>query len=267
MFLITKNKCNIVIYLIALNIILVLLLSSCLDSSSTLTPLAPVIPLELSIEEYELAQQPETDTGFFKPITETAGEILAQHESERGQVIAGLRLVYLENGQKIQAEMTPQPIQSTGSSNDGQVINIKITQNGQSIFTKQSPVLTNDSFHGLWSFGNHWFAEIENLNEGSFRSHTKGEIFRDGQSLNGLNDYTESFGFQILHGKPFYFFEKFGRVGISYNSQDISLGYDRVLHYGCCSMGILNPKMYENMVGFFAVRGDKWYYVEIGVFQ
>ena len=105
------------------------------------------------------------------------------------------------------------------------------------------------------------------LAEDSFRALTRGEIFQDGQSLNEQYGYTESYSFQLMHGKPFYFFERDGRVGIVYDGQEILLGYDRVLHYGCCSAGVLNPLKYENMVGFFAVRGDKWYYVEIGVFE
>jgi hypothetical protein len=224
-----------------------------------------ILPPGLIVEENELIQQPDTDPLFFKPTTGNSNTVLAKHETVRGQPVEGWQSVVLENGQQIQAEAVPQTI---GLSNPKQVIAITVTQNGNQIFTKQAPVSPISAFRGLWAFENHWFVEIAvNQDDHSFRSFTKGDIFEDGKSLNKVYDYSESFGFQLLHGKPFYFFEKFGRVGISYDGQDIPLGYDYVPHNGCCSVGELNPKMYENMVGFFAVRGDKWYYVEIGAFE
>lgn len=230
-----------------------------------LSPPPAVFPPELTIEEYELAQHPDTEPLFFKPITGTANTVLAKHETERGQSVEGGYSVYLDNGQLIQAE---EILQATGSSEPSHVLNITITQNGNEIFSTQAAVSPITAIRGLWSIENHWFAEIAvTQDDGSFRSFTKGDVFKDGISSNETHGYTESFGFQLLHGKPFYFFEKFGRVGVSYDGQDIPLGYDYVPHNGCCSIGELNPKMYENMVGFFAVRGDKWYYVEIGVFE
>lgn len=230
-----------------------------------LSPPPAVIPLGLAVEEYELAQHPDTEPLFFKPVTENSSTILAKHKEERGQPVEGGRSVFLSNGQLIQAEETPR---ATGLPDPSQVLDITITQNGNEIFEMQAPVSPIPAFRGLWAVENHWIAEVAvTLDDSSFRSFTKGDIFMDGISLNETHGYTESFGFQLLHGKPFYFFEKFGRVGVSYDGRDISLGYDFVPHHRCCSAGELNPKMYENMVGFFAVRGDKWYYVEIGVFR
>jgi hypothetical protein len=229
-----------------------------------LSPPPAIIPPELTVEEYELAQHPDIEPLSFKPIIGNSNAILAKHKEERGQPIEGMRSVLLANGQLIQAEETSQ---ATGLPDPSHVLNITITRNGNEIFTTQSPVSPIPAFRGLWAIENHWFAEIAVTQDISFRSFTTGDIFKDGISLNEIHGYAESFGFQLLYGKPFYFFEKFGRVGISYNRQDISLGYDYVPHHRCCSAGELNPKMYENMVGFFAVRDDKWYYVEIGVFK
>ncbi len=67
-----------------------------------------------------------------------------------------------------------------------------------------------------------------------------------------------------MGGKPFYFFRRGGRIGFSYEGQEVLLGYDRVPHYECCSGAELNPVHAENMVAFFAQRDGKWYYVEIG---
>jgi hypothetical protein len=235
-----------------------------LISVPDLSPLPAVIPLGLTVEEHELAQHPDTEPLSFRPIGEKSSAVFAKHEAERGQSVVGGQTVLLENDQWIQAKETAQVI---GLSEPSQVLYITITQNGNEIFEMQAPVSPISAFRGLWAIENDWFAEIAVTRDDSFRSFVKGDIFKDGISLNETHDYSESFGFQLLGGKPFYFFERFGRVGVSYNGQDIPLGYDHVLHYGCCSAGEINPRMFENMVGFFAVRGDKWYYVEIGAFK
>ncbi|GAB4580609.1 MAG: hypothetical protein Fur0022_33510 [Anaerolineales bacterium] len=228
-----------------------------LVSISEHVTITAVIPPELSIEEYELRQHPETDTRFFEPVSVGASEVLAKHEGERGALLEGMKASHLENGAIIQAELTYEP----------GITHIEITQDGKEIFTAKAPVMANDTFLGLWTLADHWWIEFMKLAETSFRAFTWGEIVQDGQSLNEINGYTESFGFQLMHGKPFYFFERDGQVGIVYDGQEIPLGYKRVLHHGCCSAASLNPMQYENMVGFFAVREDKWYYVEIGVFK
>lgn len=212
-----------------------------------------VIPPEISVEEYELRKHPSTDDYFFVPVTGSAASIQKKHEVERGQPVEGAHLIRLDNGQLIQVEETSQ---ATGLSDPSHILNITITQNGNGIFTMQSLISPISAFRGLWSFENHWFAEIiAAWDYNSFRSFTKGDIFMDGKSINETHSYTESFGFQLLHGRPFYFFEKDARIGVSYDGQEIPLGYDRVPHHGCCSASFLNPKTYENMVIFLLFAG------------
>jgi hypothetical protein len=45
------------------------------------------------------------------------------------------------------------------------------------------------------------------------------------------------------------------------------LGLEGILHYGCCSAGMLNPIRALNMVSFFAQAESTWYYVEIGIYE
>lgn len=94
-----------------------------------------------------------------------------------------------------------------------------------------------------------------------------GQIIEDGESLNERYGYDETFGFQLLHGTPFYFFKKGSAIGAVYDRQEVQLGYNEVPHDGCCSPGELNPISAENMLAFFAQRDGRWYYVEIGVFS
>jgi hypothetical protein len=216
--------------------------------------------LGLRIEEHELIQRPDVEPLSFTPVTGSFSEILGKNTEERGQSIAGGKIVQLQNGQWIRAEETSQ---ETGLPDPVHVINIAISQNENKILEMQTPVSPIPALRGLWAIGDDWFAEIAVPPKDSFRLFAKGDIFKNGMSLNEMYSYSESFGFQQLGGKPFYFFERFGRVGISYGGQEIPLGYERVIHYECCSAGELNPRTFENMVGFFATRGDKWHYVEI----
>jgi len=213
-------------------------------------------------QEHELLQHTDVEPLAFKPVTGNFSDVFEKSNAEWGQPISGKKFVNLQNGQQIQAEETSQ---ATGQPDPSQVINIAFLQNETKILEIQTPVSPIPALRGLWAIGNDWFAEIAAPQNDSFRSFAKGDIFKNGMSLNEMYAYSESFGFQLLGGKSFYFFERFGRVGISYGGQEIPLGYERVIHYQCCSAGELNPRTFENMVGFFAVRGDKWYYVEISI--
>jgi hypothetical protein len=94
-----------------------------------------------------------------------------------------------------------------------------------------------------------------------------GDIIRDGKSLNKLKNYRESFSFQLMNSKPFYFIKKGGQIGISYGGEETMLGFEEIPHYYCCEASMLNPKSCLNMVAFFARRDNNWYYVEVGLFR
>jgi len=70
-----------------------------------------------------------------------------------------------------------------------------------------------------------------------------------------------------MNGKPFYFYKRDSQINISYDNREIQSRYDQTPHYQCCSGSQLNPKSAKNMVAFFAQRGKKWFYVEIGVYK
>jgi hypothetical protein len=59
---------------------------------------------------------------------------------------------------------------------------------------------------GLWSWdGEHWLLEVD------------GFLIQDGEVLNERLGYEDIFGWQLLNEKPFYYFRKGPRVGISYD--------------------------------------------------
>jgi len=128
-----------------------------------------------------------------------------------------------------------------------------------------------DFLQGLWTHEEHWYMEMIHIDgkvEGNIVSvTTNGEIFRSGESLSELFGYDETFGFQVMAGKPFFFFRKGDEYGLNYADEEVLLGFDEIAHYYCCGFGIYNPSRYENMVSFFASKDGVRYYVEAGVFE
>jgi hypothetical protein len=115
---------------------------------------------------------------------------------------------------------------------------------------------------GLWTYEDHWVLEIL-LAEGETWG---GMIYQDGELINDLKEYEDAFGFQLLAGEPFFFYQKDGQLGYSYADQETELPYDNIPHYLCCAEDTLNPIQAEGMVAFFAQQGEKWFYVELGDF-
>ena len=232
-----------------------------------------IIPSGLSIEEHPLAKLPEIEPLLFYPLDAlTQADVLQKHASLWDETLPPNEyysvgwgdLWVMQGNEKLEAVWGP--------TENGKVI-AQVTRNGNVIFsTPIEPPGTTSPFRVLTVYDDHWVFEIAQEKE-PLPSNTQlvdsfftGEIFVDGQSLNELHGYDASFGFQILHGRPFYFFKRDGKTGVSYDGQEIALGYDGAWHYGCCSGGALNPRMAQNFIGFFAWRGDQWYYTEMGVF-
>ena len=91
-----------------------------------------------------------------------------------------------------------------------------------------------------------------------------GTFVQDGVILNEKLGYEEMFDWRLLNEKPFYFFRKGPRVGISYDGKILPIWFEDVYHYGCCGYAGLNPDGTKYMVGFYALRDNLWRWVEIG---
>jgi len=251
----------------------------CLGSCSPKQTIQLNLPSELSVEEYPLKNAPDLEPLTFLPMQGTQEEILAKHQQERGKSLpdssffddaqSGMS-VQLRNEKLVALESFTDTVTSQGTF---QKVSVQVSRAGEIIFSipagDSSPI---KPLRGLWAYSNHWALEIAQVtqiissqNEISLDSF--GQIVVDGEILNERNGYEEAFGFQLMNGKPFYFFKQDGQIGISYDNQEVSLGYAQVPHYECCSAGVLNPKSANNMVAFFGQRGGNWYYVEIGVFK
>jgi len=229
----------------------------------------------LSVEEYALEETPQVEPLTFAPVEGSAREILSRHQDERRRYFPDRSFsddghfalaVSLGNERLVATEI----FTNTGNTEKGTV---EVSRDGETIYTIQggdpSPITT---LRGLWVYDNHWVLEVANVTEernsqNEVSLDAFGQIIQDGEPLNERYGYQEAFGFQMMRGKPFYFFKKDSQIGISYDNQAVPLGYSQVPHYWCCSGAELNPLSAENMVAFFAWTDGVWYYVEVGVFE
>ena len=232
----------------------------------------PTLPPGLSVEEHELKDMPETEPLTFMPLEGTQEEILSRHREEREK-----RPDRPSPNEATLGEDELIATTSVTTTNEGEKVYVEVSRNGEAIYSIQlgdasCPVPT---IWGLWAYDDHWILEVAGATvkktlDKSIYCDVLGQVIQDGMPLNTQHGYQESFGFQLMNGKPFYFFKREGRWGVSYDNQEIALGYSQIPHYWCCSGSAMNPKSAENMVAFFVQRGflrPVWYYVEIGVFE
>lgn len=237
------------------------------------------IPNEITVEEYLLKSVPDTDPLTFVPIKGTQEEILVKHKQERENTFPENSFFdNFQHGMSVQIgsdKIVALETFTNIESNRGtfQKVTVRVSRNEEIIYSipagDGSPITT---IRGLWAYSNHWVLEIayvteiiSSQNEVSIKS--SGKIVQDGELLNDQYRYEEAFGFQLMNGKPFYFFKRDGQIEVSYDNQEIQLDYDQIPHYQCCSGAQINPKVSQNMIAYFAQRNDKWYYVEIGVYK
>ena len=249
----TKNQ-----FVLILSVIFLTCLSACASSANQL-------PGGLTLEEHELLQPPNTDTFGFQPVESTQAEILSRHAEEHSKI----------NPFDYTLENNNPALQTTWNNGEliAVVVNdvekppqqiVRVSHNGENIFTTQagtpSPIVP---LQGLWAYDKHWALEIALSTPDVWA----GEIVIDGELVNQQKGYDEAFGFQLLSDKPFFFYERNGQIGFSYDGQEANLPYDNIPHYQCCAESVTNPIAAENMVAFFAQKNETWYYVELGVFK
>lgn len=223
------------------------------------------LPGGLVLEEYALSQAPTSEPFGFQPVGGTQDKILAGHEGERRQVIS-MPVFMVEGNPALKASWGGGELVAlvfTDAQNKPEQF-IKVYTQTETIFTTSagmpSPVMPLQS---LWTYGRHWALEILYATPEVWA----GQVFIDGALLNQEKAYDEAFGFQLLAGMPFYFYQRSGSIGISYDGQEADLGYTNIPHYLCCAESTLNPIPAQNMVAFFAQRNEAWYYVELGKFK
>jgi len=149
-------------------------------------------------------------------------------------------------------------------------VEIAIFRNDELMMTL--PLGEGTPIPAVWGFSateDSWFMEIIRADpidreNGTGEIVTHGDILWNGESFNEKHSYSQSFGFSLISGKPFYFFERNGIFGYSYDGYEYPLPYTEISHHHCCSAGLANPRGSENGVVIFANQGDQRYLVMIG---
>ena len=211
----------------------------------------------LVVETIELIGSPDPETLQFTSIdgrqfTAADFEISKPFPSNQVEGIP-LRFTVMLNGDNFIASQDSQPCEFEGC--------INVTRNGDEIFRIDaggiSPI---EPLRSFWTYDNHWVLETNLfLSDKPFN----GQIFVDGEALNEENGYEESFNFQTINGRPFYFLRRNGKVDAWFDGKEIPLGYDDVPHYLCCGDSGLNPKSGQDALLFFGNKGSQWYFVRI----
>ncbi len=235
----------------------VVLLSACV-ARNAVTP-----PLGLTVEEHELAAQPTLDPLTFQPVQGTMAEVTAVHA-------AALADVFPDNSTWVDGRFARRVMLDkdtlTATLNYDQACKagwVTLYRNEIEIYRIDvgmcSPITP---LQGLWVYDGHWVLETAFIGPESM----VGRITRDGELLNDSQGYSDMFGFQLMHGRPFHFFRRDAGLGYNYDGHEVLAGYDEIPRYSCCSGSQMNARQAEDMVAFFARRGQMWYYVEIGAF-
>jgi len=217
----------------------------------------------LNIEAYAIrAMDWEGENLTFEPFEGTREAILATREVERSQPVVTFTPPVTLGSDSINAV----------ESYTGSQLTVEVTRNELLVLAVDAGVISPiNNFRGIWVVGEQWFLEVAHVEENPTDPNAAfiiwGEVFQNGESLNEQHGYDESFNFQILEGKPFFFYRKDGKLGFSYDGRSTSLGYTEIPHYLCCSASVFNPLPAEKMVSFFAAKEDVQYYVEIGAFN
>ncbi len=241
-----------------LMILMALLASGCSPLS------AASLPAGLTVEEHPLVAQPTLDPLAFTPVQGTMVDVTAKHAAERANTFPDTSS-YVDGLFSLRAQFGSDTLTATLQyAPDGGAGWVTVSRNGTDIYRidvgMSSPITP---LRGLWVYDGHWVLETVDIT----LDRAIGQLTRDGELLNASLGYSDVFGFQLMHGQPFYFFRRDAGLGFSYDGHEVLAAYDEIPHYGCCSEAQVNAHQAQDMVAFFARRNQTWYYVEVGVFN
>lgn len=103
---------------------------------------------------------------------------------------------------------------------------------------------------GLSVWDGRWVLEVDD------------RLIVDGENLGETQGWDAAYGFHLIGGQPFYFFEQDGKVSISDAGQTLPYVYDEVFHNMCCEAAIHNVEAHDDVLWFHALRDGTWYFVE-----
>lgn len=132
----------------------------------------------------------------------------------------------------------------------------RLEREGETFFEGSMPGPAVDHpFKSFIAWNDHWAVKVD------------GDVIIDGESLREKAGYDKAFTLRLIQGRPFYFFEKDGKIHLWYDGAVADKTYDEVIHYRCCEPAAFNPAANDSMVWFWARRGERWHYVEAGIYD
>ena len=247
----------------------------------------PVEPLPVSmtdglvIHEYVLEKNSLLDHNSFEPVGTTRAEVLAPHDAGRGEPLMPSMMSLDQQPENWPNEMLHGPVPFRGAAltaaeyqrYDGTFHRLsgKVMLGETVIYeVPEEAAAVEHLFRALDATETDWYVEVMHQVVLDFGLGPNfcllGDVVQNGDSLSARYGHREAFGFQLLNGKPFYFFNQDGSIGFAYDSKVSWLGYDEIPRYaeeiGDATWS--TRQQWENAAAFFARRGDHWYYVEIG---
>lgn len=149
-------------------------------------------------------------------------------------------------------------------THDGHILITK--SNGEIVFTFATYFGASFPSSDLKAWNGHWVLEVN------------GYVIQDGEAINLDKDFDfkKIFGRNLIHDKPFHFFRKDGKVGISYGGKILPLQYDDIAYDDtsayfdavppatCCDNAAKTPYFSPDSVLFYANQKDTgWRYVVV----
>ncbi len=242
-----------------IGVVAVLVLTSACGELSASQP-----PAGLTVEEHALVGPPSIDPLTFQPVQGSMAAVTAAHASDLSRTF-GDNSLSVDGRFALRTTLGADTLTATLDYDKACKAGwVTLYRNQAEIYRIHvgscSPITP---LLGLWVYDGHWVLETALLAPESI----VGQITRDGELLNASQSYSDMFGFELMHGRPFFFFRRDAGLGYSYDGHEVLAGYDEIPRYNCCSESQLNARRAQDMVAFFARRARTWYYVEIGVFD
>jgi hypothetical protein len=222
----------------------------------------------LSLEEHSLQGKPQLDPLTISPQEGTQEQILLTHAIQRS-VVYPPQTTVMDGNPGISTSLDGKPLIAELFFTDDYLESfVTVTLEGNEIYRiATGPASPVTSLIGLWTYNGIWALETVLINTNTDQPFATGQISINGVLQNDSSGFQEAFGFQLLAGLPFFFFVRDGKIGYLLDDQETMLGYDEITHYNCCSESAMNPIQAQDMVAFFARKGDAWFYVELGKFN
>lgn len=237
-------------------------------------PIEPELPEGFSLEAFELAARPVLGEPF-QPVGGSTEAVLERHRSQRERewpylygAVADPEAYYTVQAiGAAEGELFYARSVAVESTDRGMLEGVDVIKGENVLFSIPPETMGPGLLGRLWVDGSHWYLNVLHARSAlGAEMELIADVIADGQSLSQRHGFDEAFNFQLLAGRPFYFYRDGDRFGFSYEGILYPTGFTGIEHNLCCAGGILNPLAAQEMVAFYAQRGETWYYVEAGVF-